>query len=140
MGAYRGDHRTSKYEPIPERVLGPAPTNFLRQRVGSSALTIFLAEDDAILAYKNGNRVVYGADYEYSDRIRQHFGHKVVEKAYADAEAEVGNNNTAEYFEAMLRKVYQNPALELQHIMVEINSANDSNTYIYGIVDSEQEI
>jgi hypothetical protein len=107
-----------KAEPIPDAWREPhyRDGRFTRALGG---VTVFLAEG-AELTPADGIEKVEGAHYDYSDRWPYAFDYDVIAQAEEAAEAEVGNNDTAAYYEAVLQRIYEDPAAQLQHIATEV--------------------
>ncbi|HUC87779.1 MAG TPA: hypothetical protein VMR95_01350 [Candidatus Binatia bacterium] len=123
----------SKIQYIPGEYRDPHYTDerFTRAMGGK---TIFLAEGLVAVRSNFGGEHVEGAHYNYSDRISQGFGYKKVRAAHEEAREAVGNNDTAAYYEAMLQRVYEDPATELQHLIAGVNNATGYSYHIYGTV------
>lgn len=95
--------------------------------------TIFLAEG-LVTTYQHGIDRVDGAFYNYSDRIEQGYGLDKVREARQEALEQVGNRDTAAFYEAMLQRVYEEPELVLQHIIAGVNQGNGYPYHLYGTV------
>lgn len=133
-GIYEVPVITSKTDSIPRWMLEPDPDDSRIVQRADRSITIYLAEDEVILTRDVMGRdmVVEGAKYQHSDQIRQRFGAKAVEQAFAEARAETGDDDTAAYYEAMLKRIYGDPTLNLQHIQVRVVSFGDKFVHIYG--------
>lgn len=125
----------SKTQQIPGSLLDPYYTDerFTRSRGGR---TIFL--DSGLVAVKSefGSEYVEGAHYNYSDRLSLGYGFDHVEAARDEAFEEIGNRNTAVFFEAFLQKVYNDPTALLQHIMAGVNASSGFSYKVFGTVST----
>jgi hypothetical protein len=120
----------SKTETIPYEMRDPHYTDerFTRR---SGGLTIFLASGLEVVQ-QFGVDHVEGAFYNYSDRIRQGFGYVKVRTAIEKAQEEVGNDDTALFYETWLKDVYDDPTVELQHIITGVKPSDGYSYQVYG--------
>ena len=103
--------------------------------------TLYLDEGNVTLIDdENSVRQVEGATYVAPIDLANKYGPGALEHAKEVAMRMVGNNNTAEYFEVMLRVYMGNPALNLLHIRVKINKGvpRQEFGYISSQIDLEQ--
>jgi len=127
---------SSKSVSIPSEWLDPSYTDKRFTEVGSGR-TIFLLSGIVTLEH-HGVKMIEGAQYEYSDRLLQHVGYDALHGAQKEAKEAVGNNDTAAYYEAVLQKAFENPNIDLQHIIAGV--MGDGYSYhVYGFVNKPSE-
>lgn len=127
---------TDKTGVIPRWMLEPRSSDWRFDRLSGRAVTIYLAEDDVVLttaAYGHDD-VVMNAEYRTVDDIKETVGQRAVDLAFEWAGEKTQSDNTAGYFEEMLRKVYDDPTIDLQHIQVKKNLRAGTYAHIYGYV------
>ena len=126
----------SKFEPIPWHMREPhyKDARFAHTLGG---LTVYLAEG---LTTVNtlGQELVEGLTYQSSEKLYSGRDVHDVEKAKTKAYGEFQTNATAAYYERMLQGVYQDPTLELQHIIAAANTVAAYPYHIYGITSEAQ--
>ena len=122
---------TSRKQRIPENLLYPHYTDRRFTGATSDGLTVFLASGRQI-TQRHGIPAVDGAYYDHSDRLIGAFGNRY-EAACKKAEEAVGDNNTAGYFEQILRELHGKPDLEIVHILAGVGG--DGYSYrIFGYI------
>ncbi|MBW3568582.1 hypothetical protein KY385_00420 [Candidatus Parcubacteria bacterium] len=125
-----------KDQEIPSHMLYPHFTDerFTRSVGGR---TIFLAQ--GLVLPRRGIQDLPGTHYNYSDRIYHGFDPDLVKRAMGEAEEKTaGNRNTAAYFELMLQGVYEDSAVELQHIIAGINNDNGESYQVFGTISGAE--
>lgn len=105
-------------------------------RFRDSEMTIFMA--DGVKTVRQFNQVfVEGAQYEYSDRLQEWYGHEKIKAAFEKARSVVGGDDreiTAAYFEEYLKALYDNDKLELVHVISGVNRGNGYPYRVYGFI------
>lgn len=123
----------NKEEPIPSQLWNPHYSDrYFTDKSGGR--TIFLAPG-LVTVEEYGVDKVDGLEYNYSDRIAQWVGHEAMDRATKTACAVLGSEAvTAHYYEIMLQNAYQNPQVELQHIIAGVNLDSGYSFRIFGTV------
>ncbi len=118
----------SKTEPIPRWMIDPmqGDERFTRAIGGVS---IFLAEGLEPIEDHNGTPIVPGATYNFASLLKHEFHYQKMYRSQDIAEHEVGNSNTAAYYEAYLRCLFDDPTIQLQHIVVGFDDENPSQSF-----------
>lgn len=126
--------RTSKTDPIPRWMLRPrAGDDRIFISVGLEQ-PLYRDDDNVILNYKStqGGYIVEDAYYKYEDTLRENLGTEVMDLSAKMAFDEVGNDDTAEYFEAMLRNALNDPTIQLNHMLVTISDNKGESIQVFG--------
>ncbi|MDB5175640.1 MAG: hypothetical protein JWM81_498 [Candidatus Saccharibacteria bacterium] len=80
----------------------------------------------------HGLAVVDGATYLYSDRLPVDYDK--LHQAGEQVARELGTNESAHYFEAMLQRAMEDPELQLVHLITGVNRGNGFPYHVYGIM------
>jgi hypothetical protein len=76
--------------------------------------------------------LVDGARYLYGDRLPVDY--EKLHQAGEQVERELGTNESAHYFEAMLQRAMEDPELQLVHLITGVNRSDFSPYHVYGIM------
>ncbi len=127
--------RTEKTEAIPQWMLEPNYSDIRIQYFVGREMSVFRDDDNVILNYDKprGDYSVEDAHYDYSDKLQEALGIEVMERAANTAKETVGNDNTAEYFEVMLQNAFEDPTIQLHHLLVSMNRFDGQHVRVYGI-------
>lgn len=102
----------------------------------NSTQAIFLAE-----RFQKGTQWIPEASYEYSDRFSNWFVADAITAAWAEAnrgvESRKFDKESAAYYESWLRSIYQDPDLELVHILVGLNASTGHPYRVYGFLSHQ---
>jgi len=114
---------------IPHDELSPIESN--PNFRGTDTITVFLAEGYETQT-DHGVDIVKGLHYVISANLLD-YAPEVKEIAFKKAEEQVGNTDTAQYFEEFLRIVYKQPNILLIHITsgFDLNSKQPYNYFGY---------
>lgn len=93
--------------------------------------TIFLAEGYKISQSSYGGDIVTGVVYSYSDRLIQ-WNYNKAQEAWELAKTNVYPNRSAGMVELYLRNYFDNPRLELVHILAGVNLSNGYSYRVFG--------
>jgi hypothetical protein len=99
---------------------------------GGSTRTIYLATGKEITSRKYGTETVEGLEYNYDDRLSQMLGYDKMAAARREAREKVGNNQSAAYFEQVLRIALDDPTLNLYHILSGVNASSGYSYRAFG--------
>jgi len=123
---------TDKNVTIPYDLLDP---HYSDRRFFDKTHTIFLDTRFETIVTRYGVQIVEGAHYVYSDRLWENYGTERCLEAFHQADAVVGNKESARYLEEYLRKLYNQPDLELIHIVAGVNRSDGYSFRVFGYID-----
>lgn len=99
--------------------------------------TIFLAEGIKVPRGRSASERLEDVRYTHSKRMPLELWRTDLARAENDAREEVGNNDTAAYYQAMLQRAYGDPTLELKHILAGLTFQDNGFPFlIYGTVSA----
>lgn len=96
------------------------------------AQTVYLAHSTKLIAGQYDGERVEGAEYNYSDRLRQWYSWDKYEKAWHKATEQVAEVRCAKHDEIYLRLLTDDPKLKLVHIMAGFNLATGDPYQVFG--------
>jgi len=124
---------TDKNTSIPWNMLNP---HYSDNRFHNNDQTVFLAPGYELVSSFRRD-VVDGAGYYYSDRLVQ-WDREKAEKSLQEASEKFPDGSPALY-EDYLRRYYENPALELVHIIAGVNLGSGYPYRVYGYITHKEE-
>lgn len=124
---------TDKNTPITWNLLNP---HYSDGRFHNNEQTIFLAPGNELIS-SFGSDIVVGVNYVYSDQLYE-WDYKKSQESFQEASKNFPEGTPALY-EDYLRRYYNNPALQLVHIIAGINRGNGYPYRIYGHISHRKE-
>ena len=119
----------SKVIEIPRQNLNPHYTGDRFKGI-TGGLTVFLAGGKKTTE-QHGFPFVEDCTYNYDDRLAQWYGDDYY-NARKEAAELAGSQGTGRFFELVLQTVFDDPTMELQHIVSGVNHGNGYPYHVYG--------
>ena len=96
------------------------------------AHTIYLAQGLEISSRAYGSETVNDLFYVYSDRLGAHHGFDQMRTAREEAHQKIGNNQSADYFEQVLKNLMNDETIKLGHILSGVNASTGYSYRVFG--------
>lgn len=121
----------SKTQPILDRMRNPRHDDpcFVRARGG---VTIYLAHGLDVVDQETPGSYVEGIDYLYSSRVLDTVKSSIVNKSKHSARWHAKRDDTAQYYEFVLQRAFDDRAIQLHHIIAGISRSQGLPYHVYG--------